>query len=77
VGSSLKVSDSVQQRISETVSQFMQSNDVHLDFEIHPAEDNILVKVINNSSGEIVREIPVKPGLKMDRVTGAICNTIA
>jgi uncharacterized FlaG/YvyC family protein len=77
VGSSQIVSNTVQQRISETVSQFMESNDVHLDFEIHHSADKILVKVINNFSGEIVREIPVKPGLNMDRVTGAIFKTLA
>jgi uncharacterized FlaG/YvyC family protein len=69
--------DMVQQRISKTVSQFVESNDVHLDFEIDHADDKILVKVINKFSGEIVREIPVRPDLKMDMVMGVIYSAVA
>lgn len=69
--------EKVQQRISDSMSQFIESYNVDLDFEINHANSEISLKVINKASGEIIREIPVKPEVKIVTFKGAICQTIA
>ena len=55
---------------SKIIQQFQESTDVRLDFEIDNKRNSVSVKVINNSSGEVIREIPLKPRYQMDRMTG-------
>jgi uncharacterized FlaG/YvyC family protein len=62
---------------SKTIQQFQESTDVRLDFEIDNKRNSVSVKVINNSSGEVIREIPLKPRYQMDRMTGIYFETIA
>jgi uncharacterized FlaG/YvyC family protein len=50
-------SDMVQQRISDSISQFIESNDVHLDFEVDIEKGLILMKVISKITGEVLKEI--------------------
>jgi uncharacterized FlaG/YvyC family protein len=61
---------------SKTIQQFQESTDVRLDFEIDNKRNSVSVKVINNSSGEVIREIPLKPRYQMDRMTGIFFETI-
>jgi len=62
--------------ISKIIQQFLESTDVRLDFEIDNKRNSVSVKVINNSSDEVIREIPLKPRYQMDRVTGIYFETI-
>ena len=55
---------------SKIIRQFFESADVRLDFEIDNKRKSISVKVINNASGKVIREIPLKPQNQMDRMTG-------
>jgi len=61
---------------SKIVRRFCESTDVRLDFEIDNKRKSISVKVINNASGKVIREIPLKPQDQMDRVTGIHIETI-
>jgi uncharacterized FlaG/YvyC family protein len=63
--------------ISKIIQQFQESIDVRLDFEIDVKKKCVSVKVINKASGQVIREIPVKPDLEMDSNKGVICETIA
>ncbi len=62
---------------SKIIKQFQESTDVRLDYEIDVKRKCVSVKVINKASGEVIREIPVKPDLEMDLNKGVICQTIA
>jgi len=61
---------------SKIIRQFCESTDVRLDFEIDNKKNCVSVKVINNASGEVIREIPLKPQYQMDRETGVLIETI-
>ena len=50
-------SDRVQQRISDSIYQFIESNNVHLEFEVDIDRGNILVKVINEKTGDVIKEV--------------------
>jgi len=63
--------------ISKIILQFQESIDVRLHFEIDVKRKCVSVKVINKASGQVIREIPVKPKLDMDLNKGVICETIA
>jgi uncharacterized FlaG/YvyC family protein len=62
---------------SKIIQQFQEITDVRLDFEIDAKRKCVSVKVINKASGEVIREIPVKPDLEMDLNKGVIYETIA
>jgi uncharacterized FlaG/YvyC family protein len=62
--------------ISTIIQQFQESTDVRLDFEIDNKRKSISVKVINNASGKVIREILLKPQDQMDRMTGIYFETI-
>jgi len=51
-----------QARTAEKITKILQENlgitDVKLDYSVHKATGNIVVKVINNESGKVIREIP-------------------
>ena len=71
--SSQKYNESLRQMnpsANKIIRQFCESTDVRLDFEIDNKKNCVLVKVINNVSGKVIREIPLKPQDQMDRVTG-------
>ena len=73
-------SDETQQKISDAIYQLIQSRQVNLDFKIDhndQTDGKISLKVINKTSGEVVRDIPVNPDFKMHRVKGIIYRTIA
>ena len=60
-------SDTAQQRISDSIYQFIESNNVHLEFEVDIDRGNILVKVINKKTGDVIREIYLSTILYADK----------
>jgi len=61
---------------SKIIQQFLESTDVRLDFEIDNKRKCVSVKVINNASGKVIREIPLKSQDQMDMAKGVIIETI-
>jgi len=61
---------------SKIIRQFCESTDVRLDFEIDNKKNCVSVKVINNASGKVIREIPLKLQNQMDRKTGVHIDII-
>jgi len=50
-------SNMVQQKIFDSISQFIESNDVHLDCEVDIEKGLIFMKVKNKITGEFIKEI--------------------
>jgi len=50
-------SDMAQQRISDSISQFIESNDIHLDCEVDIEKGLILMKAINKITGGVIKEV--------------------
>jgi uncharacterized FlaG/YvyC family protein len=50
-------SDRVQQRISDSISQFIESNDIHLDCEVDIKKGLILMKAISKITGDVIKEV--------------------
>jgi uncharacterized FlaG/YvyC family protein len=50
-------SDKVQQRISDAISRFIESNDIHLDCEVDIEKGLILMKAISKITGEVIKEV--------------------
>ena len=55
---------------SKIIQQFLETADVRLDFEIDNKKNCVSVKVINNTSGKLIREIPLKPQDQEDMAKG-------
>ena len=70
-------STSVQQRISDSLFQFIESKEVKLDFEINCVGGKIAVRVINEATEKVIRQFTVKPEVIMDGLKGVIYQTIA
>ncbi len=70
-------SDNLQQRISDSIYQSIESRQVELDYEIDHVDKKILLKVINKISGEVVRQILVEPSSNLNVSKGTIYRTIA
>jgi len=62
--------------VSQIIRQFCESTDVRLDFEIDNKRKSVSVKVINNASGKVIREITLKFQDQMDMVKGVHIETI-
>ena len=60
-------SDMAQQRISDSIYQFIESNNVHLEFEVDIDRGTILVKVTNDITGDVIREISLGTILYADK----------
>jgi len=50
-------SDKVQQRISDSISQFIESNDIHLDCEVDIEKGLISMKAISKITGDVIKEV--------------------
>ena len=50
-------SDKVQQRISDSISQFIESNDIHLDCDVDIEKGLILMKAISKITGDVIKEV--------------------
>ena len=72
----LKVDLATAEKIAEAIQQFVRSMDVKLNFQIHEGTGNIMVRVINEETGEVIREIPPSQVLdlaaRIDKMIGAL-----
>jgi uncharacterized FlaG/YvyC family protein len=59
--------DMAQQKISDSIYQLIESKNVRLDFEVDMDRGLILVKVINEITGDVIREIPLSTILYADK----------
>ncbi|WP_127580311.1 flagellar protein FlaG [Paenibacillus koleovorans] len=57
-GAHISISDEQLIRAIEKAMKQMQGPDTVLDFSVHEKTKQIMVKVLNKDSGEIIREIP-------------------
>ena len=46
------------EKIANDIQQFLSSGNVRLQFQVHKATGHIVVKVVNEHSGRVIREIP-------------------
>lgn len=61
-------SEVTQEKLDEAVekaNKVLFKNDTHLKFEIHDVTKDVMVKIINDESGEVLKEIPPKKMLDM------------
>lgn len=69
------------ERIAEAMDQYVRSVQRGLKIQVHSATGNIMVKVISEEDGRVIREIPPKELLdlaaKMEKMTGTIFNESA
>jgi len=64
------------ERIAEAMDNYMRSTQTDLSIKIHEATGNIMVKVISQDDGKIIREIPPEKLLnlaaKMEQMMGVL-----
>jgi len=64
------------ERIAEAMDKYMKSNQTDLSIKVHKATGNIMVKVISQDDGKIIREIPPEKLLnlaaKMEQMIGIL-----
>ena len=67
------------EKIAEAIQHFVSTMDVKLNFEVHDDTGTVMVRVINQESGEVIREIPPSQVLdlaaKIDKMVGALFDT--
>ena len=67
------------EKITEAIQQFVSSMDVKLNFQIHDGTGTIMVRVINEETGDLIREIPPSQILdlaaRIDQMIGALFET--
>jgi len=63
MGETFSISEQQLIRAIETAIKNLQGHRTSLDFSIHEATKQIMVKVIDKESGEIIREIPPEKNL--------------
>lgn len=49
----------------EQINKLLTKNDTHLEFSIHEKTKDIIVKVIDEETGELIREVPPERILNM------------
>lgn len=64
------------EKIAEAIQQFVGSMDVKLNFQIHDGTGTVMVRVINEETGDLIREIPPSQVLdlaaRIDKMIGAL-----
>ena len=64
------------EKIAEAIQQFVSSMDVKLNFQIHDGTGTVMVRVINEETGDVIREIPPSQVLdlaaRIDKMIGAL-----
>jgi flagellar protein FlaG len=64
------------EKIADAIQHFVSTMDVKLNFQVHDDTGTVMVRVVNQESGEVVREIPPSQVLdlaaKIDRMIGAL-----
>jgi flagellar protein FlaG len=65
-------------RIAEAMDNYVRSVKRELKIQVHSETGNIMVKVISQENGKVIREIPPKELLdlaaKMEEMTGTLLN---
>jgi len=68
----------VTERVADSIQQYLQSTDVRLKFQVHEDSGEIRVKVINEKTGEVIREVPPERILhlasKIDELIGTLLD---
>jgi flagellar protein FlaG len=49
----------------DTANKVLFKNNTHLKFEIHEKTKDVMVKIVNDSTGEVIKEIPPEKMLDM------------
>ena len=66
------------ERIAEAMDNYVRSIQRELKIQVHDGTGDIMVKVISEEDGKVIREIPPKELLdlaaKMEEMTGALLN---
>jgi flagellar protein FlaG len=64
------------EKIADAIQQYVRSMDVKLKFHVHEGTGNMMVRVVNEETGELVREIPPEEILnlaaKIDEMIGTL-----
>ena len=72
----IQIDRATAEKIAEAIKHFVSSMDVKLNFQIHDDTGTIMVRVINEETGEVVREIPPSQILdlaaRIDKMIGAL-----
>jgi flagellar protein FlaG len=55
---------SVEQAVGK-VREFLQQSDSHLQIEVDPDLQRVIVKILNGDSGEVIRQIPPKEVIEL------------
>ena len=71
-----RVDHATAEKIAEAIQNFVSTMDVKLNFQVHDDTGTVMVRVINQESGDVIREIPPSQILdlaaKIDRMIGAL-----
>jgi uncharacterized FlaG/YvyC family protein len=60
-----KVDEGQLDKLLGNVNQAVKAADEHLQFSVHKGSNDIVVKLVDNSTGEVLREIPSEKFLDM------------
>ena len=73
-----KAAQSKLERVAEAMDNYVRSIKRELKIKVHDGTGDIMVKVISEEDGKVIREIPPKELLdlaaKMEEMTGALLN---
>ncbi|MGQ9485453.1 MAG: flagellar protein FlaG [Desulfosoma sp.] len=66
------------QNVVEDVQQYLLQHSIRLSFEIHDKTGDLVVRVLDKDTGEIIRQIPPEEMLKLreklEELTGVLLN---
>jgi len=72
------VDRAVTERVADSIQQYLQSANVRLQFQVHDGTGQVRVKVINEKTGEVIREVPpekiVHLASKIDELIGTLLD---
>ncbi len=64
--------------VVEDVQQYLQQHNIRLSFELHDKTGDLVVRVLDKDSGEVIRQIPPEEMLKLreklEELTGVLLN---
>ena len=79
--SPVQANEDTTKRVAEAMDQYVRSVQSDLQISIHDETGKIVVRVISQETGEVIREIPseemLKLAQKMEEMTGGLLQTTA
>ncbi len=64
--------------VVEDVQQYLQEHNIQLSFQVHEKTGDLVVRVLDKDSGEVIRQIPPEEILKLreklEELTGVLLN---